>query len=284
MIYTKNVIVNQKKKGKKEPKESINPFDKTWIDKYLILVASIASLFGDKRSFDLSDCGSHLLEHLFGMIRRFSTGDDSQERFDQSLEKAIFLRKWLNKLDIAGRIPGRIPDDSAAKVESLNHFDIKSCYPFGSYVVWAIKIFINLFGDFILISNKITKIWEQKDNFPTIVDLSLNFESDSPSSSSSENSQLYINIRGNINDKRLNTISQDNKLSKIILQNDNSSSGSYEENSMENMFKTPEVMDDNPPLKEENEEKKIYIEHLETKAGTEPMEIIADIIDDVSEL
>ena len=114
----------QKKKQSKEEKKQakkfkpIYPYDKKWMDKFLISATNLASLFGDEKNFDLSDCGTHLLEHLFGILRRFCCGDDGQENFDHSFEKSICLRLWLDLLHLPGYIPGRLPQDSGAKVES----------------------------------------------------------------------------------------------------------------------------------------------------------------------
>ena len=122
IIFIQRIFYSEK--FKKTNKDTIPPYHKTWMDKYLILAASLASLFSDQRSFDLSDCGSHLLEHLYGMIRRLCAGDDSQKKFDQALEKAICLRRWLDTINFNGYIPGRLPQDSAAKVEPLEQTSV----------------------------------------------------------------------------------------------------------------------------------------------------------------
>ena len=48
-----------------EKNKPIHPYHK-----YFHLAASVAFLFGDNRSFDLSDYESHLLEHLYKFIYR----------------------------------------------------------------------------------------------------------------------------------------------------------------------------------------------------------------------
>ena len=48
-----------------------------WARKYISLTISLANVLSDKRSIHLGSCGSHFLEHFFGMIRRFCSGNDS---------------------------------------------------------------------------------------------------------------------------------------------------------------------------------------------------------------
>ena len=112
IIYIQRILYKEETETKKEKiKNTIYPFNKTWLDKSLTLNSAVTSPFLDKQSFDLSDCGTHLLEHLFGMIRRFCAGDDSQDKFDQSIDKAIFVRKCISDLHLSGYIPGRVPQD-----------------------------------------------------------------------------------------------------------------------------------------------------------------------------
>jgi len=181
------------------------------------LNSAVASLFIDKRSFDLSDCGTHLLEHLFGMIRRFCAGDDSQDKFDQSINKAIFVRKCISDLHLSGYIPGRIPQDSAAKVEAVDDFDSDNCLPFGSYVIWAIKLFYKFFGKDLLMISKINSILNlaKEKQFPPI-----NFSLPLPTDSSTHYTSLHqiaiVNYNGNRNDIRLSTMVQDTRYMRSL--------------------------------------------------------------------
>ena len=164
------------------------------------------------KSFDLSDCGSHLLEHLYGIIRRFSAGDDSQEKFDQSLEKSICLRKWSNELHIPGYIPGRLHQDSAAKVEAeVNSPNFPS---FGSYVIWALQIFIKLFGseckcEKLININKFSHIYPH-------VKFTLDIPTEAPQPRNSLRQNFSINNNGNRNDIRFSTMQQKDQYMKTL--------------------------------------------------------------------
>ena len=210
-------------KDNEKNKKPMHPYHKTWMDKYLHLAASVASLFGDNRSFDLSDCGSHLLEHLYGLIRRFSGGNDSQEKFDQSLEKSICLRKWSSDLHIPGYIPGRLPQDSAAKVESVNDFSESPPSgppPFGSYVIWATKLLMGIFNS-LPKSQKLNTVMERNADLPLIV-FHFDIPNDEQFVSNSQRQNFSINYNGNRNDIRNNTIWQDKKYMNNLQSNSES--------------------------------------------------------------
>ena len=204
------------------PKEkAIHPFCKTWLDKYLILSASIAALFADKRGFDLSDCGSHLLEHLFGSIRRLSAGDDSQEKFDQSVDKTIGLRSLLDILHIPGYIPGRIPQDSAAKVEPLDDSASIQSPKFGSYVKWALNLFEEAEFD-LSISLKLHIISKICENFEP-AEFTFEIQTDEEKAPIHSQKQYYIiNYNGHRNDTRNSTINQDSNSMKTLTNTEDS--------------------------------------------------------------
>ena len=105
------------------------------------------SIFIDPKACDLADCSSHLLEHFFGMIRRFCAGNDLMEQFDFSIEKAICLHKWLSDLKIQVLIPGRVHHDKAAIIEEgLLEHNLKN-RPFIQYIKYAIDIILKSLGE-----------------------------------------------------------------------------------------------------------------------------------------
>ena len=215
---------SQKSKKSKDLSKPIHPYDKTWMDKYLHLSSSLGRLFADKRSFDMSDCGSHLLEHLYGLIRRLCAGNDGQEMFDHSIIKAISLQLWLKILKLKSDIPGRVSQDSGAKIESLDDFTIEKCSPFGNYIQWALLIFMEIFKEnnisFPNYSrfNMITEIASHFDP----VDFNVNILNNPVQQFSSLNQLASVNTNGNRNDIRYSTINQDSQFMKSIENYSNS--------------------------------------------------------------
>ncbi|KAK8853622.1 hypothetical protein M9Y10_017183 [Tritrichomonas musculus] len=51
--------------------------DPIWAKKYISLTISLVKVLSDQRNVHLGSCGSHFLEHFFGMVRRFCKGNDS---------------------------------------------------------------------------------------------------------------------------------------------------------------------------------------------------------------
>jgi len=188
------------------------------MDKYLHLSSTLGCLFADKRSFDMSDCGSHLLEHLYGIIRRLGAGNDGQEMFDHSIIKVISLQLWLNILKLNGYISGRVSQDSGAKIESDDDFTIEKSLPFGSYVHWALLLFITIFNihrlsfpDYL----RFNMIFKIASKFPP-VEFDVNILTNPEKQFSSLNQLASVNTNGNRNDIRYSTMNQDSKFMKSI--------------------------------------------------------------------
>ena len=133
------------------------PYERDWLDKYLILTASVSSLFKYSKSFDLSKAANHLLEHLFGLIRTLCKGDDSQEKFLSSILKTFQIKFIQEQLGIHINISKRVSPDSGAKVASSDK-DPCIVRPFGFYINWALQ-----YLDFIHINNNV-----DSDKFPIL--------------------------------------------------------------------------------------------------------------------
>ena len=115
------------------------------LHKYLLLAGTLAILFLDEKPIDLGKCTSHLLEHFFGLIRRFCMGNNSKEKFEQSLLKALCLQMWTFELMLNSKIPGRQNQDSAAVIEEGSLEPSLASIKFGSFVKAAYKIFYTIF-------------------------------------------------------------------------------------------------------------------------------------------
>ena len=142
-IYALSVKYQKPKLSENE----IYPFNEQDIHKYMLLSGTLALLFTDERSFDLADCTSHLLEHFFGLIRRFCCGNNSKERFEQSLKKAFCLQTWTLHLMLENKIPGRKYQDSAAVVEKGLLKEELSLIKFGSFVREIYQLFCEIFQE-----------------------------------------------------------------------------------------------------------------------------------------
>lgn len=120
------------------------PINGQALNKYLLLAASLAPLFLDPRPFDLADCTSHLLEHFFGLIRRFASGNDTKEKFEECIQKAICLSDFLPKLGIDNKISGRHGQDSGAIVQEGELCQMLKETKFGHYVkgAWNLMSYI----------------------------------------------------------------------------------------------------------------------------------------------
>ena len=77
--------------------DEVYPVNEQDLHKYMLLAVCVTVFFLGSEPFDLADCTSHLLEHFFGLIRRFSAGNNSKEKFEESLKKAFCLQTWLKK-------------------------------------------------------------------------------------------------------------------------------------------------------------------------------------------
>ena len=125
--------------------KGILPINQENMAKYLLLAASIAPLFRDSRPFDLADCTSHLLEHFFGLIRRLCSGNNSKERFEFALKKALCMQAWAPKIKLENKISGREAPDSAAVVEEGKLAEKYENLEFGKYVNAAYSLFVRIF-------------------------------------------------------------------------------------------------------------------------------------------
>ena len=64
-------------------------------------------LLYNEKSINLGACGTHILEHYFGSIRRHSAGDNTHDRFTKSMKKVFLEQHLLNELEIPYETPRR---------------------------------------------------------------------------------------------------------------------------------------------------------------------------------
>ena len=272
IIYVQRVLLNTYK-GKRSKKGPILPYNKDYMDKYLLLACSLASLFNDERGFDLADCSSHLLEHLFGMIRRFCSGNDSQERFDQSIEKAYCLRKWLSDLKISCQISGRIHQDKAATVLNGELSERMKNRSFLHYIIWAI-FFIQDSTEKIIINKSpvlhhIIDAQYPSEYFDLQNDLELPKEK--ANTSTSANQTGIINVRGFLNlhryktQQQVDSLKQNETTESITEQIENEQKESEQKENEEEIEEVVEI--------EEEEEFEEEEENCETRCNFEEEEI-----------
>ena len=175
LILIHLISLDYKGKGKL-PEGECHPINKQAIRKYLCLAASLASLFLDTRAFDLADCTSHLLEHFFGLIRRFAGGDNHKEKFEQCLTKAIFLQVSTHQLNVTNKIPGRKGQDSGAVVEEGElDTEIKNI-PFGEFVYAAYNLLSEIFKNHTDLSHQ--NGYNIDDYLPESIKFIKNFQND----------------------------------------------------------------------------------------------------------
>ena len=186
-------------------KQEIYPISNETAIKYLLLAASLAPLFNDPRPFDLARCSSHLLEHFFGMTRKLCAGDNSEEKVDLCLEKAICLHSLLPKLKIPNKIPGRHGQDSAAIVEGGILQEPYASLPFGAYIHAAYDFFQSLFN---MANIKI----DLKLSLPKLSKLVIKYNYDSRVIN-------FWNININASKPRMNTAKENRDVSSFGLSN-----------------------------------------------------------------
>ena len=135
-------------KNTKKPKGICFATSRQVLIKYFHLAVCLSPLFRDSKPFNLASCTSHLLEHFFGLVRRFCERDDSVEKFEWAMVKGICIKSWAHKLNLKNRIPGRKGQDSAAIVEE-GELSPELCeIPFEVYVYSAYNFYKNLFEEF----------------------------------------------------------------------------------------------------------------------------------------
>jgi len=280
IIYVQRVLLTDYSKIKNK-KKGINPYNKEFMNKYLLLSASLASLFKDDKPFDLADCSSHLLEHFFGTIRRLCEGNDSRERFDSSIKKALCIRKWLSDVKIKGNIPGRTHQDKAAVVPTgkLNQKIRKKCF------LEYIQIAINLIeehiqyqiSDFLIQSESIREI-KAVANEKGFSDKKFEFKIPpyKKNKANTANKNIFVNISGTSNLRRFQTQTQ---ISHLEFQNrenkENKENAKIEEkeNFEKECFEEEEKLMENDDNLEHNESKEDdYLEIFPKFQGEENFE------------
>ena len=85
-------------------------FTTEWSAQYIMLSLSIVSLLYSEKSLNLGSCGTHILEHYFGSIRRHSRGENTHDRFMKSMKKVFLEQHLLNELNIPREHPSRRSD------------------------------------------------------------------------------------------------------------------------------------------------------------------------------
>jgi hypothetical protein len=85
-------------------------FTTEWSSEYVSVALHITALLYSETTLNLGACGTHLLEHYFGSIRRHSLGDNTHARFMKAM-KNVFLEQYLlNELKIPRESPLRRSD------------------------------------------------------------------------------------------------------------------------------------------------------------------------------
>ena len=72
-------------------------FDIKWMKKYLSLVISLVKILVDPKAVHLGSLGTHFLEHFFGMIRRFCSGNDTSTQFEKSVENIVIFKTFQKR-------------------------------------------------------------------------------------------------------------------------------------------------------------------------------------------
>lgn len=85
-------------------------FTTEWSSQYIMLTLSIVSLLYCEKNLNLGSCGTHILEHYFGAIRRHSRGENTHDRFMKSMKKVFLEQHLLNELNIPREHPSRRSD------------------------------------------------------------------------------------------------------------------------------------------------------------------------------
>lgn len=68
-------------------------FDQIWIRKYLTPTILLVIAIGDPKCIHLGSLGTHFLEHFFGMIMRFYSGNNSASSFEKAVENILIYTK-----------------------------------------------------------------------------------------------------------------------------------------------------------------------------------------------
>ena len=72
-------------------------YDPIWLKKYMTLTVSLSLILNDNRPVHLGSLGTHFLEHFFGMIRRFCSGNDSASSFEKAIDNILIFKLLQQK-------------------------------------------------------------------------------------------------------------------------------------------------------------------------------------------
>lgn len=78
----------------------ISCFSQQWCVEYISSALSIAYMLMTEKNLNLASCGTHLLEHFFGNIRRMSNGDDSLKSFTRTMQNVVIEGKLCRECGI----------------------------------------------------------------------------------------------------------------------------------------------------------------------------------------
>lgn len=127
-FHQESILQNLSKKTsptKKDFKTQIC-FDQQWCCEYISIAFSIAHVLLTDEKVNLGSLGSHLIEHLFGNIRRMSKGNDTHKQFMHSLQCYMVESELCKRCGIENNNTSR-RHDSGAIVEDSN-FDKEICF------------------------------------------------------------------------------------------------------------------------------------------------------------
>jgi hypothetical protein len=91
-------------------KNTTTCFTREWSSEYISLTLHIADLLYSEATLNLGSCGTHVLEHYFGNIRRHSYGDNTYHRFLKAMKNVFLEQHLLNELGISRENPQRRSD------------------------------------------------------------------------------------------------------------------------------------------------------------------------------
>ena len=137
-IYYSELCIFKKGKGKQTKSRmkgrnlKMMLYDRVWCKKFISLTYSLSSIISDPRSVQLGACGTHFLEHFFGLVRKLSKGDDSAKMFEKGVDLVLIKKVLKNKFNVKISTPRRLSDSGARlyKVYMVPQVELSKTYLF----------------------------------------------------------------------------------------------------------------------------------------------------------
>jgi hypothetical protein len=99
-ITVKELEADPEETGIKSIPNKLHGFTTEWSADYISLALSTVALLYSEETLNLGACGTHILEHYFGAIRRHSGGENTHDRFMKSMKKVFLEQHLLIQLNI----------------------------------------------------------------------------------------------------------------------------------------------------------------------------------------